>query len=133
MIFRQKFHPLLLHRLQLGIGEYLLTLLRVDLNQLKYYKFQHNFDDTDDPMCSSNDGIETTVHYLIDCRLLTLPRKTLVSNVSRVIGANLLNFSKQKIVKILLYGDKAFSFETNINILHETDKCIHASERFPSS
>ena len=106
-------------------GLYLLTLLRVELNQLKFYKFQHNFMDTDDPMCSANDGIENNEHYLIDCSRFTQHRVTLVKNVSTLIGTNLLNFAKPKVVEILLCGAKGFNYDINRNILNETAKFIH--------
>ena len=38
---------------------YLLTLLRVELNQLRYYKFVHNFVDTDDAMCIAKTELRT--------------------------------------------------------------------------
>ena len=41
-----------------NIGVRYLTQLRVGLNDLNRYKFDHNFDDTIDPMCSVNDGVE---------------------------------------------------------------------------
>ena len=42
-----------------------LTLLRLGLSKLNFHKFKHNFKDTVDPMCSINDGIEDTEHFLL--------------------------------------------------------------------
>ena len=48
-----------------NIGLKYLTQLRVRLNDLKRYKFDHNFDDAIDPMCSDNDGAEDVTHFLL--------------------------------------------------------------------
>ena len=47
------------------IGLSHLTQLRVGLSKLNLHKFQHNFRDTLDPMCPSNEGIEDTEHFLL--------------------------------------------------------------------
>ena len=104
-----------------------LTQLRVDLNPLKYYKFLHNFLDTNDPMCLLNDGIENCEHFLLDCGLHAVPRTVLLNNVSLVTGLDFNTFSRDKILKILLFGDKIFSDGTNKSILQETIKFINAS------
>ena len=44
-----------------------LTQLRVGLSKLNFHKFKHNFQDTVNPMCSINDGIEDTEHFLQLC------------------------------------------------------------------
>ena len=49
------------------IGLSHLTQLSVGLSKLNLHKFQHNFRDTLDPMCPSNDGIEDTKHFLLLC------------------------------------------------------------------
>ena len=66
-----------------------LTQIRVDLNPLKYYKFMHNFLDTNDPMCLLNDGIETREHFFLDCGLHQLSRTTLLNNISLATGCDL--------------------------------------------
>ena len=46
------------------IGLSYLTQIRVGISKLKFHKFSHNFRDTIDPMCPTNDGIEDTEHFL---------------------------------------------------------------------
>ena len=87
----------------------------------------HNFLDTNDPMCQSNDGIETCEHFFIDCALHALPRATLFNNISLAIGIDLSTLSTTNIVKLLLYGDKRFSSDTNKRILQDTIVFIDAS------
>ena len=46
-----------------NIGLMYLTQLRVGLNNLRRYKYDHNFSDTTDPMCSAADGVEDVAHF----------------------------------------------------------------------
>ena len=48
-------------------GFAILTQLRVGLSKLNLHKFKHNFKDTVNPMCSINDGIQDTEHFLLLC------------------------------------------------------------------
>ena len=78
-------------------------------------------------MCLLNDGIENCEHFLLDCGLHAVPRTVLLNNVSLVTGLDFNTFSRDKILKILLFGDKIFSDGTNKSILQETIKFINAS------
>ena len=49
------------------IGLPFLTQLRVGLSKLNFHNFKHNFRDTINPMCPTNDGIEDTEHFLLLC------------------------------------------------------------------
>ena len=40
-----------------------LTRLRIRFSHLKEHKFKHNFQESIDPMCSSSNGAETTIHF----------------------------------------------------------------------
>ena len=44
-----------------------LSQIRVGLRKLNFHKFKHNFRDTINPMCPTNDGIEDTEHCLLLC------------------------------------------------------------------
>ena len=69
-----------------------LTQLRLDLNPLNNYKFEHHFLDTNDAMCNSNDGIEDAEHFLLNCHDFTRIRNTLMSNVSQKINVDFHSF-----------------------------------------
>ena len=56
------------------IGLSYLTQIRVGLSRLKFHKFRHNFRDTIDPMCPTNDGIEDTEHFLLLCPSFDIQR-----------------------------------------------------------
>ena len=112
------------------IGLRYLTLLRVDLSPLKYYKFNHNFIDTNNSICPANDVIEDNKHCLLGCQVFTSLRTALLNNVSQKIGTNIRSFSDAKIVKILLFGDEAFVPSVNKFILNETIRYIKRTKRF---
>ena len=71
------------------IGLMYLTQLRVRVNALNRYKFDHNFNDTIDPMCSANNDVEDVNHFLLPCHLYSHIRIELLNSVSRTTGTNL--------------------------------------------
>ena len=115
------------------VGLRFLTQLRVDLNPLRKYKFKHNFADTSDELCSSCDEIDDIHHYLLDCQRYLDIRKSLLDNVSGLIGTNVCNFKRIFIKNVLLYGCNDYNRDINRAILHETINFIHKSEKFKSS
>ena len=107
-----------------------MTRLRVGLNDLQQYKFDHNFDDTIDPMCRANDGIEDVTHFLLSCQIYTHIRIDLLNNVCRLTGRNVTDLDKQILVKLLHYGnEKKYSFDINKRILLSTITYIKNSHR----
>ena len=50
-------------------GLKLLTRLRLNFSHLNEHKFRHGFKDTVDPMCKCGVETETTLHFLLRCRL----------------------------------------------------------------
>ena len=108
-----------------------MTQLRVGLNDLKRYKFDHNFDDTIDPMCSANDGVEDVTHFLLSCQLYGHIRIELLNSVSRITATNVNDLDKQDLVKLLLFGNEhKYSFVINKRILHSTITFIKNINRF---
>ena len=108
-----------------------LTQLRVGLSKLNFHKFKHNFRDTINPMCPTNDGIEDTEHFLLLCPSFDVPRRDLLAGVSallRPLGHT--NPSNEFLMRILLYGDKDFPASLNKDILLLTLRFIHETGRF---
>ena len=110
-----------------------MTQLRVGLNPLRKYKYDHNFADTIDEFCMCGDGVEDLLHYFLDCPPFSLIRDTLLYRVSVLIGKSIHNFTNKKVVNLFLYGSKDYSFDTNNAILKETLIFIHKSEKFKSN
>ena len=52
---------------------------RVGLSALASHKFKHDFRDTMNPMCPTNDGVEDTEHFLLHCPSFDEERRDLLS------------------------------------------------------
>ena len=101
------------------------------LSKLNFHKFKHNFQDTVNPMCSINDGIEDTEHFLLLCNSFTEQRHDLLASVNDVLEA--YGYSEapdNNILQLLLYGNKNLPLEANRLILNATISYIFETERF---
>ena len=107
----------------------LLTRLRVNLSHLREPKFQHNFPDTTNPLCSYSLEIESTSHYLLRCPFYTHIRRALLDNIIALIG-DISNFSDDKLTNLLLYGDNIHNVVISTIILKNTIIFLKSSERF---
>ena len=108
-----------------------LTQLRVGLSKLNFHKFKHNFRDTMNQMCPSNDGIEDTEHFSLLCPSFEESRRGLLADVSSLLQPlEYANLSNDALLQILLYGDKDFPDDLNKNILLLTLRFIHRTGRF---
>ena len=103
----------------------------MDLSKLNFHKFKHDFRDTINPMCPTNDGIEDTEHFLLLCPSFDVPRGDLLAGISallRPLGHT--NPSHEFLIRISLYGDKDFPASLNKDILLLTLRFIHETGRF---
>ena len=113
------------------IGLSYLTQLRVGLSKLCYHKFKHNFGDSINPMCPSNDGIETTEHFLLLCQPFEAERRDLLAGVFRLLQPHrYTNLPTEALTQLLLYGDKDPPNNLNRNIIELTLRLIHKPSRF---
>ena len=106
--------------------------IRVGLNRLNFHKFKHNFRDTVNPMCRTNDGIEDTEHFLLLCPSFDVQRRHLLAGVSVLLQqfVEINSLPNDVLVQILLYGDENLSNEINKSILELTLVFIHNTGRF---
>ena len=89
-----------------------LTQLRVGLSSLREHRFRHNFFDTNDPMCLSNDGIENTVCYTLLCQEYTVHRPALLCKVTPICasyGVDCNTLDNEELLVLLLYGNDALN------------------------
>ena len=113
------------------IGLSYLTQLRVALSKLNFHKFKHNFRDTINPMCPTNDGIENTEHFLLLCPSFEIQRRNLLARVFALLRPlGYVNIPNEPLTHLLLYGDKDFPNDLNKNILELTLEFIHETGRF---
>ena len=112
-------------------GLSILTQLRVGLSKLNFHKFRHNFEDTLNPLCPSNDGVEDTEHYMLFCHTYDVQRCCLLGRVNAILLSHgLANPSNNELVDIILYGHKHLSLTSNASILTATLEYIKATKRF---
>ena len=91
------------------IGLSHLCQLRVGLSKLKFHKFKHNFRDTINPLCPSNDGIEDTEHFLLLCPSFAVPRRGLLTGVLALLRPyGYVNNSNEALMQVFLYGAVAW-------------------------
>ena len=86
--------------------------MRVGLSKLNFHKFKHNFKDTINPMCRTNEyGIEDTEHFLLLCPSFNIQRRDLLAGVSVVSQpfVQINTLSNNVLVQLLLYGGKNLS------------------------
>ena len=100
------------------------------LSPLHKHIFDHNFNDTPNPTCPANDGVENTSHFLMLCKSYNTIRTALLRNVTEILKENINNYPNKKKIQILLYGSETLSAEENRKLLKESISFIIKSERF---
>ena len=79
-------------------------------------------------MCKFVLETETTLHFLLRCRLYSAIRTELLDDIYTV-ALSLTNYPDGKLLNILLYKSHYFSVETNQSILKAIIKFLKSSER----
>ena len=99
---------------------------------MNFHKFKHNFKDTLNPLCPTNDGIEDTEHFLLLCPSFDVQRCDLLVEISQLLEpfVQINNLLNSFLIKLLLYGDKDFLDSINKCILQLTINFIHQTGRF---
>ena len=114
------------------IGLKLLTRLRLGLSHLNEHKFKHNLQDCINPLCTCSLDIESLSHFFLHCHYFTSIRSTLFSELQSA-DANIVKFSDNQIVDLLLYGGPKFDTDQNHKILSFCISFILKSEGFDGS
>ena len=108
---------------QMGLSH--LTRLRVGLSKLNFHKFRHNFKDTVNPMCPTNDGVEDTEYFLLLCPSFVVQRQNLLAEILPLLRPfRYANLSNEVLTQLLLYGDENLPNNVNRNILKLTLRFI---------
>ena len=100
------------------IGLSHLSQIRVGLSKLKFHKFRHNFRDTMNPMCSTNDGIEGTEHFLLLCPSFDMQRKGIFARVTDLLRpfVEITNLPSNLLIHLLLYGDQNLPNDSSMKL-----------------
>ena len=110
----------------------LLTRLKLGLSHLNEHKFKHNFQDSINPLCTCSLEIESLSHFLLCCHYFKSIRSTIFSELQST-DANIIKFSDNEIVELLLCGSPKFDTDQNHKILSVCISFILKSERFDGS
>ena len=84
-------------------------------------------------MCLSNDGIETTIHFMLLCQEYAIHRTVLLGKVTpncASYGVDCSMLNDQELLALLLYGNDTFNETSNKSILLATIFYIKSTNRF---
>ena len=90
------------------VGLKLLTRLRLGLSHLNQHKFNHNFQDCLNPLCSCSLEAESVSHFFLHCHYYSNIRLTLLNELQS-IDINLLNQEDDLVLEVLLFGSTKFN------------------------
>ena len=110
-------------------GVKLLTRLRLRLGLLREHKFKHGFQDTLNPLCSCDNDIEPSTHFLLHCPHYSNERSTFLNTI-RNINRNMFDKNHLEITETLLYGDSSLDDKSNTFILNATIDFLFFTNRF---
>ena len=89
------------------------------------HKFRHNCNDTINPICNCSAPSERTLHYLLRCRLYSVPRAELFD------GAYKLDSTLQNsVTKSFLHGSEKYALNVNKEIIRLFNSYLKASKCF---
>ena len=112
-------------------GLSLLVKLRLHFSDLREHRFRHHFN-CQSPICSCQNGDETTKHFLLSCSKFNNARRTFLSNLDSIVPGStiLLQTDQDKLINIILYGSPELNPELNKIILLSSIAFIKATKRF---
>ena len=101
------------------LGLKLLTRLRLGLSHLNDHRFNHNFENCLNPLCTWSLEVESTTHFFLQCHHFNTICITL-NNSLKAIDKDILKLSDSSLTKVILYGDSKYSDIQNHDILNST-------------
>ena len=109
-------------------GITLMTRLCLELSHLLEHKFNDNFQNCINPLCSCSIDIESTSHFFLHCPLFNYKRISLQSILSKTDCK--LTESKESSFKNTTIGNQLFDLKKNSLILNASVYYILSTERF---
>ena len=95
----------------------LLTHLRLGLSYLNEHRFNHNFQNCINPLCSCSLEIESTSHFLLHCHHCANIHLTLLNSIAEIIG-NIFNITNECLANLLLFGSPKYTEIDNSHIIN---------------
>ena len=99
------------------LGLKLLTTLRLELSHLNQYRFNHNFENCFNWLCTCSLEVESTTHFFLRCHHFNAVHITL-NNSLKAIDKGIPKLSDSSLIKAILYGDSKYSDIENHDILN---------------
>ena len=106
-----------------------LTRLRLGLSHLNDHKFNHNFKDCINPLCSCSLSVGNNAYFFLHCHHFSLQRQTLMNNI-KSIDKDIINETGSDLVNI--FGSSKYQYYINSKILSFSIDFILNTERFSS-
>ena len=110
----------------------LLTTLRLGLSHLNEHKFNHNFKNCVNPLCTCSLEIESKSHFFLHCNHDNNIRSTLLNEFKSLDG-NIVKLSDTTLINLILCGGSQFNIKQNTFILIAVIKYILESNQFNGS
>ena len=114
------------------LGVKFLTCLRLELSHLNEHRFNHNFHECINPLCSCSNDTESNSHFFLRCCHFNSLRVDLMNDL-KMIDDNILRLSEDCLVHLILFGDPKYNLVDNCRILNASISFILRSERFKGS
>ena len=92
-------------------------------------RFNHNFQNCINPLCTCSLEVESTSHFFMHCLHYNDIHATFLNELKSV-DENILKLSDNKLINLLLYGDPQFDSNKNTRLLNAAIKYIIDSGRF---
>ena len=102
------------------------------LSHLNEHRFNHNFHNCINPLCTCSLEVEWTSHFFLHYLHYNDIRETLLNELKSV-DENILKLSGNKLINLLLYGDSKFDSNKNTRLLNAAIKYVIDSDRFTVS
>ena len=141
LMFKKRILNLIRHkcnetnRIHNPTGLKLLTCIRLSLSHLNDHKFNHNFRDCINPLCSCSLSIENNVHFFLHCHHSSLQKQTLMNNI-KSIDKDITNETDSNLVKNFLFGNSKYQYHINSKTLNFSTDFIfswfYSQKRFSS-
>ena len=114
------------------LGLCLPTRLRLGLSHLNEHKFNPNFKNCVNPLCTCSLEIKSTSHFFLHCNHYNNIRSTLLNELKSLDG-NTLKLSYTTLINLILYDGSQFNIKQNTFILKAVIKYILESNQFTGS
>ena len=114
------------------LGLHLLARLRLGLSHPNEHKFNHNFKNCANPLCTCSLEMESVWHFFLHCNHYSNIWSTLLNEL-KFLDGDILKLSDTSLTNLILDGGSQFNIKQNTYILNAVIKYILESNKFNGS